>query len=86
MPGGESVLGLRSIRPRAPASAEGRTMDGADRKGLVIPAPEQVTIAVRGSEARFLVRRIYCVGRNYAAHVEEMGGRRIWWCPVCQPG
>jgi fumarylpyruvate hydrolase len=50
-------------------------MDGADRtKGLVIPAPERVTIAVRGSEDRFPVRRIYCVGRNYAAHVEEMGG------------
>jgi fumarylpyruvate hydrolase len=29
---------------------------------------------VKGSEARFPVRRIYCVGRNYAAHVREMGG------------
>jgi fumarylpyruvate hydrolase len=50
-------------------------MHGSDRtSGLVIPAPEQATIAVRGSAARFPVRRIYCVGRNYAAHVEEMGG------------
>lgn len=41
---------------------------------FVIPAPEQPSIAVRGSDARFPVRRIYCVGRNYKAHVEEMGG------------
>lgn len=32
-----------------------------------------VSIPVDGSEARFPVRRIYCVGRNYAAHAREMG-------------
>jgi fumarylpyruvate hydrolase len=32
-----------------------------------------VTIPVAGSDARFPVRRIYCVGRNYAAHAREMG-------------
>ena len=31
------------------------------------------TIAISGSEQRFPVRRIYCVGRNYADHVREMG-------------
>jgi fumarylpyruvate hydrolase len=30
-------------------------------------------IAVIGQQARFPVRRIYCVGRNYAAHAREMG-------------
>ncbi len=40
----------------------------------VIPAPERTSIAVAGSDKRFPVRRIYCVGRNYVAHVEEMGG------------
>jgi fumarylpyruvate hydrolase len=30
-------------------------------------------IAVSGSERQFPVRRIYCVGRNYAEHVREMG-------------
>jgi fumarylpyruvate hydrolase len=30
-------------------------------------------IAVAGSDDRFPVRRIYCVGRNYAAHAREMG-------------
>lgn len=32
------------------------------------------SLPVKGSDARFPVRRIYCVGRNYAAHVREMGG------------
>lgn len=40
----------------------------------VIPAPAQPSLDVAGTDARFPVRRIYCVGRNYAAHVEEMGG------------
>jgi fumarylpyruvate hydrolase len=31
-------------------------------------------LAVRGSADRFAVRRIYCIGRNYADHVREMGG------------
>ena len=36
------------------------------------PEP-QVTVPVAGSDALFPVRRIYCVGRNYAAHAREMG-------------
>lgn len=40
----------------------------------VVPAPPQVSVPVAGSEARFPVRRIYCVGRNYVAHIREMGG------------
>jgi fumarylpyruvate hydrolase len=36
---------------------------------LVIP-----TVAVAGSDARFPVRRIFCVGQNYADHTREMGG------------
>src|SRR5690606_37135075 len=51
-----------------------RMMDGSIKTGFVIAAPEQVGIEVRGSTDRFPVRRIYCVGRNYKAHVEEMGG------------
>lgn len=40
----------------------------------VVPAPEQTTVPVRGTSALFPVHRIYCVGRNYAAHAIEMGG------------
>ncbi len=36
--------------------------------------PSPVTaLPVRGSDALFPVRRVYCVGRNYAAHAIEMG-------------
>jgi fumarylpyruvate hydrolase len=34
---------------------------------------EQTTIPIVGSADRFPVRRIYCIGRNYAAHAIEMG-------------
>jgi len=37
---------------------------------LVVPL-EQVTVAVEGTDARFPVRRIYCVGRNYLDHIRE---------------
>lgn len=36
--------------------------------------PPQASVAIAGSDARFPVRRIFCVGRNYADHVREMGG------------
>ncbi|WP_410994593.1 fumarylacetoacetate hydrolase family protein [Escherichia coli] len=32
-----------------------------------------VTVPVVGSDKQFPVRRVYCVGRNYAAHAREMG-------------
>ena len=40
---------------------------------LVFPAPAPVTVPVAGSDDHFAVRRVYCVGRNYAAHAREMG-------------
>ncbi|MEM9010921.1 MAG: fumarylacetoacetate hydrolase family protein [Pseudomonadota bacterium] len=39
----------------------------------VVPAPPQASLAVHGQAERFPVRRIFCVGRNYAAHAREMG-------------
>jgi len=38
-----------------------------------IPQVNQVSIGIQGSDDRFPVRRIYCVGRNYRAHAIEMG-------------
>jgi fumarylpyruvate hydrolase len=35
--------------------------------------PKQASLAIKGSDARFPVRRIFCVGRNYEAHAIEMG-------------
>ena len=36
--------------------------------------PPQPAVPIEGDEALFPVRRILCVGRNYAAHRREMGG------------
>ncbi|WP_426236060.1 fumarylacetoacetate hydrolase family protein [Pararhizobium sp. DWP1-1-3] len=39
----------------------------------VIPLPAPVLLPVLNSQQSFPVRRVYCVGRNYAAHAIEMG-------------
>ncbi|SMF43100.1 fumarylpyruvate hydrolase [Tistlia consotensis] len=41
--------------------------------GYVIAGWEQPSLAVADSQERFPVRRIFCVGRNYAEHAREMG-------------
>jgi fumarylpyruvate hydrolase len=40
----------------------------------VFEPPQRPSLPVQGSELRFPVRRVYCIGRNYAAHTIEMGG------------
>lgn len=40
---------------------------------FVITPPATPSVAVAGTSARFPVRRVFCVGRNYAAHAREMG-------------
>jgi len=40
----------------------------------VLEPPEPVGLPISGSDALFPVRRVYCIGRNYAAHTIEMGG------------
>ena len=40
---------------------------------FVIPPPQVAAVPVAGGGA-FPVRRVFCVGRNYTAHVREMGG------------
>ncbi len=39
----------------------------------VVDPPPMPSVAVEGTRDRFPVRRIICVGRNYAAHAREMG-------------
>jgi fumarylpyruvate hydrolase len=41
--------------------------------GFVITPPAIPAVAVAGSDQTFPVRRVFCVGRNYAAHAREMG-------------
>ncbi|WP_439639976.1 fumarylacetoacetate hydrolase family protein [Nevskia sp.] len=38
-----------------------------------IPAPQPRSLSIAGIADRFPVNRIFCVGRNYAAHAREMG-------------
>jgi fumarylpyruvate hydrolase len=46
----------------------------AMNSGYVFAPPARVTATVKDCDDRFPVRRIFCVGRNYADHVREMGG------------
>jgi len=39
----------------------------------IFQPPATVSVAIKGRVERFPVNRIYCVGRNYAAHAREMG-------------
>ena len=40
---------------------------------FVFPEPRRPSVPISGAAERFPVHRIYCVGRNYAAHAREMG-------------
>ena len=42
-------------------------------RDYVMDPPARPSLPVIGTDARFAVRRIYCVGRNYAEHAREMG-------------
>jgi fumarylpyruvate hydrolase len=63
--GAEIVLASRPEPRYATAMSE---------PAFVIPPSAVPAVPVAGSAARFPVRRIFCVGRNYAEHVKEMGG------------
>ena len=39
----------------------------------VFPAPAVTSVPVNGRAERFPVHRVYCVGRNYVEHAQEMG-------------
>ena len=42
-------------------------------ENYLFPPPPPPWLPIAGSDKRFPVRRIFCVGRNYAAHAQEMG-------------
>ncbi|MCP1675163.1 fumarylpyruvate hydrolase [Natronocella acetinitrilica] len=48
-------------------------MSAADESRYVLAPPPVTVLPVQGDDALFPVRRVYCVGRNYAAHAVEMG-------------
>ncbi len=38
-----------------------------------IAAPALPSLPIIGSDQRFPIRRVFCIGRNYAEHAREMG-------------
>lgn len=48
--------------------------DGGDEHPYAFTPPPRVVAPIAGTDRLFPVRRIYCVGRNYKAHIREMGG------------
>jgi fumarylpyruvate hydrolase len=44
---------------------------------FLFDAPAIPALPVQGSDARFPVHRIYCIGRNYADHAKEMGAQTV---------
>ena len=61
-----------SAAASAGALAAGALPASAQTSGVLF-AHEPSFIPVLGTGQRVQVRRIYCVGRNYAAHSREMG-------------
>jgi fumarylpyruvate hydrolase len=55
------------------ALASGSLPAKAAAQDDVLFAQQGSFMPVLGTAQRFQVRRIYCVGRNYAAHSREMG-------------
>ncbi|WP_426318779.1 fumarylacetoacetate hydrolase family protein [Pseudoduganella sp. R-43] len=54
----------------------------------VFPPHQVAALHIAGSDERFPVRRVYCVGRNYAGHAREMGSDPDREPPFffCKPG
>ncbi|MBS0382876.1 MAG: fumarylacetoacetate hydrolase family protein, partial [Proteobacteria bacterium] len=44
---------------------------------FVFAPPSVPSLPIAGSDARFPVHRIYCIGRNYAEHAKEMGAQTV---------
>jgi fumarylpyruvate hydrolase len=53
----------------------------------IIAAPNLPSLPVSGSDQRFPIRRVFCIGRNYAEHAREMGANVDTGTPMffCKP-
>lgn len=49
------------------------TVSGDPQLKLAVATPSSYSLPILNREERFPVNRIFCVGRNYAAHAREMG-------------
>ncbi|MDQ6648298.1 MAG: fumarylacetoacetate hydrolase family protein [Pseudomonadota bacterium] len=53
----------------------------------IFPPPIASSLPIIGSDQRFPIRRVFCIGRNYAEHAREMGGTVDTASPMffCKP-
>ena len=53
----------------------------------IIPPPASPSLPIIGSDLRFPIRRVFCIGRNYAEHAREMGASVDKSAPMffCKP-
>jgi fumarylpyruvate hydrolase len=49
------------------------TPASAQERGYVLDLPPVISMEINGTSDRFPVNRVYCLGRNYAAHAIESG-------------
>src|SRR5512141_3284078 len=61
------------LAPRSEKRHRAGPETGKNRMNYTFPPALTPSVAVAGSEQRFPVHRIYCIGRNYAEHAKEMG-------------
>lgn len=57
------------------------------RMSYVFPPAPPASLPIIGTDQRFPIRRIFCIGRNYAEHAREMGGSVDRAAPMffCKP-
>ena len=57
------------------------------RMTYIIAAPTPPSLPIVGSDQRFPIRRVFCIGRNYAEHAREMGASVDQAAPMffCKP-
>ncbi len=53
----------------------------------ILAPPVQPSLPIIGSDQRFAIRRVFCIGRNYAEHAREMGASVDQAAPMffCKP-
>jgi 2-keto-4-pentenoate hydratase/2-oxohepta-3-ene-1,7-dioic acid hydratase in catechol pathway len=65
---------LKTAATAGVGAIAGCALPGTANQSVKMPFSVQTTmIPIVGSDQMFPVRRIYCIGRNYAAHAREMG-------------
>ena len=70
---GHWTKGSGAVGQLAQSTATPRACKMFTVSDYVIPAPVPASLPVSSGDGRFPVRRVFCVGRNYAAHAREMG-------------